>query len=413
MGRQDKTYGRPDLGVARASIAYVILYVAVAAYSPFLQPYYQALGISLGDIGALVAFTSAVALVSAPTWGAVHDRSPTSPLLLPLAAAIAARGAVGLATVGASPLLIPSAAAFAIGMSGLSPMMDVRVLDLVGSDRTRYARVRVWGSISFMVCTPIVGFAIGENYRNLFFVLIPSVLLGGLAATLLPGRAGGVHGVSLRHAPGRVLGHLPIALFLIGALVGWTAVYAQNTFFSIYLRQIGASNDQIGWAWSVQAALEVPSMMLFPQLARRFGAERLMVLGMAIMAVRQVANAVFVTPSLLIACSLLQGAGYGLLLIGGIAFVSRQAPRGTAATAQGILNGVTFSLSVIIGSGLGGPLAGWLTIRGLFAISACLGVAAILLIALAVLPAANGPAAEAPSTGPPTLAKRVEVADEA
>ena len=234
--------------MARASIAYVVIYVAVAAYSPFLQPYYQALGISLGAIGALVAFTSVVALVSSPTWGALHDRSPTSRVLLPVAAVIAALGALGLASFGASLLLIPSAAAFAIGMSGLSPMMDVRVLDLVGSDRTRYARVRVWGSISFMVCTPIIGLAIGENYRNLFFLLIPSVLLGGLAATLLPGRAGGVRAASLRQAPGRVLGHLPIALFLIGALVGWTAVYAQNTFFSIYLSQIGASNEQIGWA---------------------------------------------------------------------------------------------------------------------------------------------------------------------
>ena len=93
-------------------------------------------------------------------------------------------------------------------------------------------------------------------------------------------------------------------------------------------------------------------------------------------------------------------------------FVSREAPKGTAATAQGILNGVTLSLSVIIGSGLGGPLAGWLTIRGLFAISACLGVAAILLIALAVLPAANRQAAEEPSTGPPTFTEQTDVADE-
>jgi len=375
--------------VGRASISYAVVSIAVAAYSPFLQPYYQALGISLGAIGALVAFTSVVALVSAPTWGAIHDRLPAARFLLPLAGVIAALGALGLATVGASPLLIPSAGAFAIGMSGLSPMMDVRVLNLVGADRSRYARVRVWGSISFIICTPIIGYAIGENYRNLFFVLIPSVLLGGLAAMLLPGRAGGVRGASLRRAPGRVLGHVPIALFLIGALVGWTAVYAQSTFFSIYLRQIGASNDQIGWAWSVQAALEIPSMILFPQLARRFGTQRLMVLGMAIMAIRQVANAVFVTPTLLIAFSLLQGAGYSLLSIGGIAFVSRHAPRGTAATAQGILSGVTLSLSVIIGSGLGGPLAGWLSIRGLFVISAGLSVAAIVLVALAVLPGAD------------------------
>lgn len=385
----------------RAVLAYITLYVAVAAYSPYLQQYYKSLGISLGTIGALAAFTSAVALISSPTWGAIHDRYPTSRFFLPLAAGIGALGAVGLATVGASLLLIPSAAAFAAGMAGLGPMMDVRVLDMAGSDRTRYARVRVWGSISFMVCTPIIGLAIGDNFRGLFFVAVPMILMGGLAAMLLPGRTGGVHGASLRRAPGRVLGHRPIALFLIAAFVGWTAVYSQYAFFSIYLRQIGASADQIGLAWSIQASLEIPSMFFFPQLSRRFGTERLIVLGMAIMTSRLIINALFVSPTILIAASVIQGAGYGLVLIGGIAFVSRQAPKGTAATAQGILNAVTFSLSSIVGSGLGGQIAGLVTIRGLYAITGGLGALAIVLFALAVLPAARRSEAAAPSAGPP------------
>jgi PPP family 3-phenylpropionic acid transporter len=384
----------------RAVLAYITLYVAVAAYSPYLQQYYKSLGISLGTIGALAAFTSAVALISSPTWGAIHDRYPTSNLFLPLAAGIGALGAVGLATVGASLLLIPSAAAFAGGLAGLGPMMDVRVLDMVGSDRTRYARVRVWGSISFMVCTPFIGLAIGDNYRGLFFVAVPMILAGGLAAILLPGRTGGVHAASLRRAPGRVLGHRPIALFLIAAFVGWTAVYSQYAFFSIYLREVGASADQIGLAWSIQASLEVPSMFFFPQLSRRFGTERLIVLGMAIMTSRLIVNALFVSPTILIAASAIQGAGYGLVLIGGIAFVSRQAPRGTAATAQGILNATTFSLSSIVGSGVGGQIAGLVTIRGLYAITAGLGALAIVLFAMAVLPAARSEAGMQSSSPP-------------
>jgi PPP family 3-phenylpropionic acid transporter len=381
----------------RAIAAYIVLYVAVAAYSPYLQQYYKSLGISLGTIGALAAFTSAVALFSSPTWGAIHDRYPTSRLLLPLAAAIGAAGMLGLATVGASFLLIPAAMAYAAGLAGLGPMMDVRVLDMAGTDRTRYARVRVWGSISFMVCTPFIGLAIGESYRGLFFVAIPMIMAAGFAAIFLPVRAGGVRGASLRRAPGRVLGHRPIALFLIGAFVGWTAVYSQYAFFSIYLRQIGGSSDQIGLAWSIQASLEIPSMMFFPQLSRRFGTERLIVVGMAIMTCRLLINAVFVSPSILIACSVIQGAGYGLVLIGGIAFVSRQAPRGTAATAQGILNATTFSLSSIIGGGVGGQIAGVIGIRGLYAITAGLGAVAVVLFALAVLPASRSEFATAPA----------------
>ncbi|MGA3058133.1 MAG: MFS transporter [Candidatus Limnocylindrales bacterium] len=394
--------------MARASIAYVVLYTAVAAYAPYLSLYYQSLGIPFGGIGALAAFTSAVALVCAPTWGMIHDRFPTSRVYIPLAAVIASVGGVGLANAGASPLLVAFAAAFACGMSGMAPMMDVRVLDMAGSDRTRYAHVRMWGSFSFMIAAPIIGILVrAEGYGALFLVFVPMVLLGGLASTMLPGRSTGVRVGGLRRAPGRVLGHRPIALFLIGALVGWTAVSSQVAFFSIYVRQLGGSSEAVGWAWSAAAALEIPSMLFFPQLARRFGTERLIVLGMVILVARQIANAVFTDPSVLIGLSLVQGLGYGLLLIGGIAFVSRQAPRGTAATAQGILNSVTFSMSSIIGSGLGGVVAGWLTIRVLYVISACLGTAAIVLIAMAVLPAAGrlpegfGPDAPPPIPPPP------------
>lgn len=376
--------------MCRAGLAYVIVFVGVAAWAPYLSAYYQGLGISLGAIGLLLAMTSAVSLVCAPAWGTIHDRFPRSLVLLPVAAALAALGASGLATVGASLLLIPSAAVFAVGASGLTPMMDVRVLEIAGADRTRYARVRVWGSISFILCAPLVGLLTeAHGLRALFWVMVPALLIGGLAATTLPGRLGTIHASSLRRAPGAVLRHRPIALFLIGAFFGWAAVASQNAFFTIYLRQLGASNDQVGWAWSVAAVTEVPTMFLFPLLARRFGVERLIVLGAVIMVLRQAANVAFTEPSLLIAFSLIQGVGYALMLIGGVTFVSRQAPRGTAATAQGILSAVTASLASILGSGLGGQLAGWLGIRGLYVVSVGLGAAAVVLIAMAVLPAAG------------------------
>ena len=385
----------------RASIAYVIVFVAIAAWAPYLSAYYQGLGISLGEIGLLLAMTSAVSLVSAPAWGMVHDRFPRSILLLPLSAGIGALGAAGLATVGNSPMLIPSAAAFAIGAAGLSPMMDVRVLEIAGADRTRYARVRVWGSISFIVAAPLIGvLADAQGLRAIFLAMIPALLIGGLAAMTLPGRSISVRAPNLMRAPGAVLGHRPIALFLIGALVGWTALTAQTSFFTIYLRSLGAPNDLVGWAWSVGAITEVPVMFFFPLLARKFSVERLIVVGAIVLVVRQIANVVFTDPGLLIAFSLFQGGGYSLMLVGGITFVSRQAPRGTAATAQGIFTAVASSLSSILGSGLGGQVAGILGIRGLFAVSACIGLAAVVLIALAVLPVEGRVSEPAPPARP-------------
>lgn len=371
----------------RSATAYFILFAAVGAYTPFLQQFYQSLGIPLWEIGLLAAFTSAMALCTAPVWGAIHDHVPGSRLLIPLAAAIATLGGLGVATVGATPWLGLAAATWAIGMSGMSPMMDVRVLSIVGANRTRYAWIRACGSASFIVFAPIVGLLVDRGGMiAMFWVMVPAIALAGAASITLPPRIDSVRPPSLRKAPGTVLRHRPIALFLIGATAAWTAVSFQNSFFSIYLRSLGAPGSEVGWTWAVAATMELPVMFLFPWLARRFGIERLLVAGAAIVCLREVANVLFTSPEVLLACSLVQGAGYALLLIGGVTFVSLQAPKGTAATAQGIFSGVTASLAAIVGSGVGGQLAGLLTIRGLYVVAACVGAAAVALIALAVLP---------------------------
>ncbi|MGD0018784.1 MAG: MFS transporter [Candidatus Limnocylindrales bacterium] len=394
----------------RAATAYVILFAAVGAYAPFLQQYYQSLGIPLPAIGLLAAFASAMVVVAAPFWGAIHDHVPASRLLIPFAAAIATVGALGLATAGATPLIVLAAATWAIGMAGTSPMMDVRVLSMVGADRTRYAWIRACGSASFIVCAPLVGLLVDRNGMSaMFWVMVPALALVGASVIALPPRLDSVRPPSLRKAPGTVLRHRPIALFLIGSTVAWTAISAQNSFFSIYLRDLGAPDSVVGWTWAVAATMEIPVMFLFPWLARRYGVERLIVVGAAIACAREVANVVFTAPALLLACSLMQGAGYALILIGGVTFVSLQAPQGTAATAQGMFSGVAGSLAAILGAGVGGQLAGLLAIRGLYAVAACLGALAVALIAVAVLPVArSGVPRPAPAPAPADLAEATD-----
>jgi PPP family 3-phenylpropionic acid transporter len=393
----------------RASLAYVVLFVGIAANAPYLTLYLQSLGIPLGSIGALVAFTGATALISGPAWGVVHDRFPRSFVLLPLAGALAALGCYGLFRLGSTPFLPLFAVVFSVGMSGLFPMIDVRVLELAASDRTRYGLVRAWGSATFIVFAPLVGLlATSQGYGVIFLVLIPTMLAGSLIATTVPGRSNVHRAPSMLRAPGRVLSHRPIAIFMLGSLVCWTAIYSQTGFFSIYLKSLGAPADQVGWAWSIAAILEVPIMLSYPILARRVGVERLILLGVGIAVARQIANVVFTEPSILLACSILQGAGFALLLVGGVTFVSRQAPRGTAATAQGLLSAVAV-LASIIGSGVGGQVAGILTIRGLYVISVGLGLLGVVMIAAAVLPGAirgRRPETEIP---PEALAAAIEV----
>ncbi|HWH24787.1 MAG TPA: MFS transporter, partial [Candidatus Limnocylindria bacterium] len=85
-------------------------------------------------------------------------------------------------------------------------------------------------------------------------------------------------------------------------------------------------------------------------------------------------------PLLVTLTMLIHGAGFALLLVGGVTYVSRHAPQGTAATAQGILSGVAFGLSMIVGPGLGGMLAGELGLAGMFIVAAVTSAAAVGLM---------------------------------
>ena len=375
----------------RAAFAYFVITIGFAAYLPFLSLYYQSLGIPLAWIGALLALGWTASLLSGPAWGAVHDRFPASRALLPLSGLIAGMSALALGLVGASPLLTVFAVGLAVGGAGLMPMLDVRTLELAGSDRTRYGLVRAFSSISFIIFAPITGFLTNARGAGaIFAIIVPSLIVAGFVAATVPGRSNVARAPSMLRAPGRVIAHRTTLLFLAGSLICWTAINAQGGFFSIYLRSLGAPADQVGWAWALQALLEVPTMLLFPVLVRRFGLSRLIVVGAVIAVVREVANATFTVPAILLACSVVQGAAYALLLVGGITFVSIHGPRDAAATAQGLFSAAAVSLSAILGVGLGGVLAEQIGTRGLYWVTVVLGVVGLVAIAASVLPA-RGP----------------------
>jgi MFS transporter, PPP family, 3-phenylpropionic acid transporter len=371
----------------RAAFAYFVITIGFAAYLPFLSLYYQSLDIPLAWIGALLALGWTASLVSGPAWGAVHDRFPASMALLPLAGLIAGISALGLGLVGASPLLTVFAVCLAVGGAGLMPMLDVRALELAGSDRTRYGHVRAFSSISFIIFAPITGFLTNARGAGaIFAIIVPSMIVAGFIAATVPGRSNVARAQSMLRAPGRVIAHRTTLVFLVGSLICWTAINAQAGFFSIYLQSLGAPADQVGWAWALQALLEVPTMLLFPILARRFGLSRLIVVGAVIAVVREVANATFTVPAILLACSVMEGAAYALLLVGGITFVSIHGPKDAAATAQGLFSAAAVSLSAILGVGLGGVLAEGIGTRGLYWVTVVLGVIGLAAIAVSVLP---------------------------
>jgi PPP family 3-phenylpropionic acid transporter len=367
----------------RAASTYIVYFVAVGAAFPYLPVHYRALGLDLGTIGLLAALSAATQLVAAPAWGAIADQFGRSRLTLPAASIVAASGALALA-VAREPIAVTAAVvALSVGLAGISPVLDARTMELLGTDRARYGRVRAWGSVSFVVSAALCGPLIDARGTGaLFLVYVPCLALTALIALSVPRRATQRH-AGLRLGTSQLIRQPRMGRFLVGSLMVWAALAAVNGFYSIQIVALGGGASLVGLAWVVGALFEIPIMWTFPRLSARFSAERLLVTGSAIFAVRNFLAALAPNGAVLVAIAPLEGAAFGLFFVGGVGFVAARAPAGLAGTAQGIFSATT-GLATILGTGTAGLIASALTIPGLFAVASVVGVVATIVVADAV-----------------------------
>ena len=373
---------------------FIALYLAIGALAPYLPVYYDSLGLGLDAIGLLSALYAAAAMLGSPLWGAAADRFGSARPILALAAACAVLAAAALAFVTGTWLIALAAVGLALAMSGIMPILDARALEVTGG-QAGYAGFRVWGSASFIVAVVLTGWAIdGIGARGMFAVLVPTLIATAAVGLGIRSRPTAAPLARLT-AIGAVLRNATLVRFLAVVLITWTSATTINAFFSIHLGEIGAPQSLVGIAWALGALVEVPIMLAFPLLLRRVGLDRLLVVGAVLFALRAAAIVVTRDPLVVTLSMLLHGGAFALFLVGGVMYVSRHAPAGAAATAQGLLVAIVFGLAQVVGPSVGGLLAESIGLQSTFGLAGIGSLAAVGVLAW-VLSRASEPA-DAPS----------------
>lgn len=383
----DRSPPAPDpipLAVLRPAIVYSILFGAQGAYLPYISIYLASTGLDLGTVGALIALFAVVSVVAAPWWGVVADGSGDirGPVLF---AGLLSGVAILALALAIGPVLIALATVFfAAAWAGVIPMIDSRTVRMVGH-RDRFGQARAPGSGAFVVIAFVTGAVVAATGpKGMFLVYGPLVVLTGVSAWLLlrlPGsrtqvrdrrdRAGSGPGRSAI-SPATILGVLRtprLGIFFVASVAIWMSHSALQGFISLRVLELGGSSTQVAATWSLGAIVEVPLMYAFPALARRFGAERLMLVGAVTFAVRALASALIVDPSLIVAAAPFGGIGFAFFYIGTVTWVSGSVGRGVQATAQGVFTGTAQSIGQIGGSIIGGAIGAQFGLPTLFGIA--------------------------------------------
>ena len=371
----------------RPGIVYAVLFGAVGAYIPYISLYLGSRGLDLGTVGALIALFSAVSLFAAPSWGAVADGSGDARGPILVAATLSAASAALLAVATGPLLLAVAIGCLAASFAGIVPMVDSRVVRVLGG-RERFGQARAPGSAAFIVIAFAAGAVVGRFGPAATFTLyVPLLLATGVAAWALLRSAPAADGWPRRPAnlsgaarmalgglsPTTIAGLLALprfGLFFLASIVTWTSHAAFQGFISLRVAALGGDATMIAATWSLGALVEVPLMLSFPALARRFGAERLIVIGGAGFALRSAIASIAGSPIEIVAAGAFGGVGVAFVYVGPVGWISGTVSRSIAATAQGMVTGTAVSIGAIVGSILGGAIGGTWGLGPLIAITA-------------------------------------------
>lgn len=370
---------------------YFLVFAPFALQIAYLNLYFERCGLSDGEIGTLSAVASAIGIVAPLLWGSLADRLGDKRRVI-LWIALGMTLCFPLQWFGRSlGVLVLLVALLHVCRSPLVPLSDALCIEMLAADGDRggerYARVRLWGSVGFVVVAALFPLLLpsegtSDPIRRLLPVFIGFAGLSGLltlrVATLKhnvpPNPTPAIRGLGSDIAEVLALPRFKRLLVLLTA--SWIANYAYYMFLSLYLDAIGVGDRWKGLYWSVAVVAEVALMAFGQPLLKRFGVRGMILLGFTGRAIRLLAYAQPLPPWLVLTVfQPLHAFAFAALHLGTIAFLARTVPERLRATGQTVVSGLVGGL----GGVFGGLLAGWLSVvatRGLLPVGGRTGLCA-------------------------------------
>jgi PPP family 3-phenylpropionic acid transporter len=349
-------YGGPLFKEHSLGIQYFIYYCIVGFFLPFFNLYCYHLGFSGFEIGILSAVRSVALVVFALSWGSFADRHQ---IRKPLYIACAAISTVAWTFFFHTRQFLPMLAVtlcYGVFYSPLISFLETTTIEHLGARRRRYGRLRVWGSISFILTVVAAGRVIEKTSVDIILgcILVGSILMT-LAAFGLPETAGRKK-APLFFSQAKFLLSRRIVVFLLCAVSMLVSHGAYYGFFSIHLEHLGYSPLFIGLTWALAAGAEIVVMVKSEAIFRRFRLENVLFFSLAVAAFRWGVLAVAVSPVLILLTQLLHAFTYGSFHIASVLYMDQLSPEESKTLGQAVNNSLTYGLGLMVGFFVSGIL---------------------------------------------------------
>ncbi len=339
----------------RLSAWYFFYFAFIGAFAPYFTLYLHSLGQSAFAIGVLMSLMQVMRLVAPNLWGWLADRLGHKVAIVRLSALLSLAGFATFFFATDFAGLFLGMAVMAFFWSAALPLVEALTLAQLEGHTDRYGRIRLWGSVGFIVA--VTGSGMLLDATGLPALLwICTVLLAGILVNALLLEESRPQAAPALHAPlGPELRRPAVVAFLAASFFMSAAHGPFYFFYSIHLVDAGYGKTLVGALWSLGVVAEILVFIYMPRLLHVFTLRAILLVSVAAAVVRFLLIGWAVDSLLLLLLAqLLHGATFGAFHAGGVAMLNRWFAPQHQARVQAIYGSISFGA----GGMLGGLLAG-------------------------------------------------------
>jgi PPP family 3-phenylpropionic acid transporter len=261
-------------------------YGFVGIFSPYASLYFADKGMTAAQIGVLMSLIQVMRIFGPNLWGWVADRSQKRVLVLRITALAALAAFSGMFFGRTFAHFFIVMVAINMFTSAQGPLSEALMLSEMRGDLTHYGKLRLWGSVGFILLAVISGELLDRQGID----SMPWIALAMLALVLIASwrmqESPHVDAQQDRPSVRALLQRREVIAFFASTFLMIAAHSSLYVFYSLYLAQIGYSKTVIGLMWSLGVVAEIVFFFYQTPIFRRFGVRKLMIASLLIAVLR-------------------------------------------------------------------------------------------------------------------------------
>lgn len=366
-------------------ILYFLVFCCTASWLPVLADYCTDQGLSGTQTSLVLSMTPIMMFAVQPFYGMLADKFGYKKSLLFASLFSSISYALYLFGDGFAWILLATFL-MSVFYNTIQPILDSLALQLVKRDSSfSYGTLRVAGALGWSITGIIIGQVIDQAHISWIF-LVSSISMGlfFLFSFFLKEESENsiaIESVTLKGAFS-VMKNPQLLLLLFCVLLVSVAGTSIWNFYSLYMKENGASAALVGYGLSLQGLFEIPFFYFSAWIISRLGMKTTLLITVIATAIRLLLYSFIDNPTMALPIEILHGISWSLFWVICVEWINKLVNANWLATGQSLLYASYYGAGAVIGNYWTGYLAETgLKISEIFLINAGLVVVVFILIA--------------------------------